>query len=67
YLRSKVAQVFCAGPLQDDAGSAIGSLIIMDFASRAEAEAFAAGDPNAKAGLFSTVTVTRWAKALPAD
>lgn len=67
YLRSKVAQVFCAGPLQDDAGSAIGSLIIMDFADRAEAEAFAAGDPYAKAGLFSTVTITRWAKALPAD
>jgi uncharacterized protein YciI len=67
YLRSQADAVFCAGPLQDDSGAAIGSLIIMDFEDRAGAEAFAAGDPYAKAGLFSTVTITRWMKALPAD
>lgn len=66
YLRAAGDAVFCAGPLQDEAGAAIGSLLVIDFADRAAAEAFAENDPYAKAGLFSTVTVTRWMKVIPA-
>ena len=34
-----------------------------DVADRAVAERFIAGDPYTKAGLFQSVTVTRWRKA----
>ena len=49
-----------AGPLLDAEGEMCGSLIVLDAEDRAAAEAFAAGDPYAKAGLFSQVTITRW-------
>jgi uncharacterized protein YciI len=42
-----------------------GSVIILDVADLAAAEAFAAGDPYAKAGLFASVTIDRWNKVLP--
>jgi len=48
------------GPMLDDQGEMCGSLIVLDVEDRAAAEAFAAGDPYAKAGLFSQVTITRW-------
>ncbi|MBJ30896.1 MAG: hypothetical protein CL466_05680 [Acidimicrobiaceae bacterium] len=48
------------GPMLDDQGEMCGSLIVLDVEDRAAAEAFAAGDPYAKASLFSQVTITRW-------
>jgi uncharacterized protein YciI len=44
-----------------------GSLIILDVADRAEADAFVAGDPYGKAGLFESVQVRPWKKVLPAE
>ena len=38
-------------------GKPRGSLLILDVADRAEAEAFAAGDPYAKAGLFESAVI----------
>lgn len=55
-----------AGPLLDMAGQPIGSLLIIDFAERKDAVAFAAADPYALAGLFASVAVTAWRKVLPA-
>ena len=43
----------------------IGSLLLMEFGTGAEAAAFAAGDPYGKAGLFRSVTITPWRKVLP--
>ena len=40
-----------------------GGVLITDPDARATAEAFAAEDPFTKAGLFESVTVTRWRKA----
>jgi uncharacterized protein YciI len=37
----------------------------MEFPDRAAAEAFAAGDPYRKAGLFESVIIRRWKKVLP--
>jgi len=37
--------------------------LIVETDVREEAEAFIAGDPFTKAGLFEKVTVTRWRKA----
>ena len=66
YLRRHAARIVIAGPLLDEAGEAsIGSLLIMDFPDRAAVEAFAAGDPYAKAGLFASVRITPWRKVFP--
>jgi len=46
-----------AGPLLDDAGGMTGSLIVLDVADRAAAEAWSAADPYRKAGLFERVEV----------
>lgn len=66
HLRSIGGQIFAAGPLLgEDGQSMIGSLLVIDFPDRKAAEAFAAADPYAKAGLFQSVTVTPWKKVLP--
>ncbi|MEL6570459.1 MAG: YciI family protein [Pseudomonadota bacterium] len=53
-----------AGPLLNDAEEMCGSLIILDVADMAEAEAFVAGDPYGKAGLFESVELTAWNKVI---
>ncbi|MDP3261680.1 MAG: YciI family protein [Tabrizicola sp.] len=53
-----------AGPFLDEAGQMCGSLVILGVGSRAEAEAWAAGDPYAKAGLFSDVTIEEWKRVI---
>lgn len=55
YVAARKAMVRLAGPLLDDGGDMTGSLLILEAADRAEAEAFAAGDPYARAGLFERV------------
>ena len=63
YLTSRRDAMVTAGPLLDDDGeSMIGSLILLDLPDRAAAEAFAAGDPYAKAGLFKSVRIHPWRK-----
>ncbi|MAC80950.1 MAG: hypothetical protein CML66_23165 [Rhodobacteraceae bacterium] len=56
--------VAMAGPLLNDAGEMAGSLVVLDVADMAAAEAWAAGDPYAKAGLFSSVELTAWKKVI---
>lgn len=53
-----------AGPFLNAAGEMCGSLIILDVADRAAAEAWAAGDPYAKAGLFANVRLEEWKKVI---
>ena len=66
YARGWGARVVIAGPLlADDAKTPVGSLLILDLPSRAEAERFAADDPYAKAGLFQSVTIRGWRKVFP--
>jgi uncharacterized protein len=59
YIRGTgvVAQ---AGPLLDAEGEMNGSLVILDVPDRAAAEAWAAGDPYAAAGLFKQVAIRPW-------
>ena len=67
YLAEQGSVIRLAGPFLDDAGEApIGSLIIVEVADRAAAEAFAAADPYAQAGLFASVTIDRFRQILPA-
>jgi len=67
YLEKFRARIAISGPLlHDDGATPKGSLLILDFADAGEAQAFAEGDPYAKAGLFETVTVAPFKKVFPA-
>jgi uncharacterized protein YciI len=59
YIR-ETGVVAQAGPLLDADGVMAGSLVILDVADRPAAEAWAAGDPYAKAGLFAQVAIRPW-------
>ncbi len=64
YLNANTNVVKAAGALLGPDGNALGSLLILDCADQAAAEAFCAGDPFAKAGLFATVEVKPWRQAV---
>ena len=50
-----------AGPFtSDDGETMIGTLLLLDVATRQEAQAFVDNDPYHKAGLFETVEIRRW-------
>ncbi len=65
YLKSFGDKLHAAGPTLDADEKMNGSLVILDLENISEAEAFAADDPYAKAGLFATVTIQPWKKVLP--
>lgn len=52
-----------AGPLIEG-GDMAGSLVILDVADMAAAEAWAENDPYAKAGLFSSVELIEWKRVI---
>ena len=52
-----------AGPFLD-AGSMVGSLVVLNVDDLAAAQAWAAGDPYAKAGLFASVDIREWKKVI---
>ena len=63
YLHShKSILVVSGATLTDDGKEIIGSMLIVNVNSRAEAKAFADDDPFAKAGMFKSVTITRMRK-----
>lgn len=53
-----------AGPFVDATGSMSGSLVVFDTDDRTHVEAFVAGDPYAKAGLFDTVRIEAWNRVI---
>jgi uncharacterized protein YciI len=57
YLDSIVSQLLLAGPVLNAEGQSIGSLLVVEAENQAAAEAFAAADPYAKAGLFESITI----------
>jgi uncharacterized protein YciI len=63
YLKS-TDHVHLAGPLINADGGMCGSMIVLDVPDMATAEAWAQGDPYAKAGLFESVTLTEWKKVI---
>ncbi len=71
YLKSFGTQLVAGGAtLTDDGEGMTGSFLLVDMADRAAVEAFAAGDPFAKAGLFAKTEIRRWRKVIfnpPAD
>lgn len=65
HLRGIGERMISAGPLLDEAGVPIGSLVIATFDDLAAARAFAEADPYAQAGLFAEVRVNAWRQVLP--
>jgi len=63
YIK-ETATVAMAGPCLDGDGNMCGSLIILDVADMAAAQAWADGDPYAKAGLFASVELIQWNKLI---
>ena len=63
YLKSSDC-VEQAGPILDDAGAMIGSLIILNVEDMTQAEAWAANDPYANAGLFQSVQLIPWNRVI---
>ncbi len=53
-----------AGPFLDQDGAMCGSLIILNVADLDAAQAWAANDPYAKAGLFDKVRIEEWKKVI---
>ena len=49
-----------AGPLLGEDGKPFGSMIAVEAADKAAAEALAKNDPYAKAGLFASVEINPW-------
>ena len=63
YLRSHKKILVLSGPtLTDDGNSVIGSLLVVNVGSRAEAQAFADADPYQTAGMFTEVKIIRMRK-----
>ena len=65
YLEGFRDKIVAGGPTTTPEGAPTGSLLLMDFADKAEAEAFAAGDPYAKAGLFAETRIEPWKRVFP--
>jgi len=57
YIREQGETIRLAGPYLDDKGDMCGSLLVIEVADLAAAQAFSAADPYAKAGLFERVEV----------
>lgn len=53
-----------AGPLLDQEGEMVGSLVILDVEDMAAGQAWADNDPYAKAELFETVDLITWKKVI---
>ena len=48
------------GPYLDQNGVSIGSMVVIEAGSQADAEAFAETDPFVLNGVYETVAVRRW-------
>ncbi len=65
YELSIKDKILAAGSLRSDDGvTAVGSLLVLDVATRQEAMAIINADPATKAGLRANMTVRRWNQAI---
>lgn len=55
-----------AGPLTDDAGVTIGSMMVIAFETRKELDAWAQSEPYVAGRVWETVEVTRMRVTIPA-
>jgi uncharacterized protein len=66
FLKKHEKKIVYGGPLKDSAdGPSTGALIVVDCATRAEAEAFIAADPFQQGGVYDSVSVRAFKKVFP--
>jgi uncharacterized protein YciI len=66
YLGQVAQQIAFAGPLlADDGQTMLGSLLVIDFADRAAAQAWLQQEPFTRAGLYATSQVHAFANLWP--
>jgi uncharacterized protein YciI len=65
FLTANNDKLLFVGPLLDEKEQMVGSLLVVEMPDRAAMDAFLAGDPYAKAGLFQSVTVHAVRKVFP--
>lgn len=65
YLESHAERIVAAGPTISDDDAPNGSVLVMEFDDRVQAQAFADNDPYAKAGVFESVSIKPWKKVYP--
>ncbi|WIV50818.1 YciI family protein [Marivivens sp. LCG002] len=63
YLKSS-GVVEMAGPFLNEAEEMCGSLVIIEVEDLTAAQAWAANDPYAKAGLFAETRIQAWKKVI---
>ena len=64
YLKGKASQIRAGGALLDPEDQPIGSMMIIEAADQAAAEALVAGDPFRREGVFERVEVRPWRAVL---
>ncbi len=57
YLKGVISLIKSGGAVLNDEGQQVGSILIIEVADRAAAEAFADADPFVTAGLFASTEV----------
>ena len=65
YLAAVAERIAFAGPLLDDAGAMIGSLLVIDFADRAAAIAWLDAEPFTRAGVYGRREVVAFRNLWP--
>ncbi len=63
YVEQVMHKLLVAGPLKDEAGEMIGSLIVFAVDTAAEARQLLDGDPYHRAGVWSDVRIARFLPA----
>lgn len=64
YLARHGAQILAVGPtIGEDGTTPVGSLYLIDLASRTDAERFVAKDPMTAAGVRASVEIVEWRMA----
>lgn len=61
YIADAGERLRLGGPMRDDEGKPLGSLLVIDAASETAARLFAQNDPYARAGLFERVEIRPFA------
>lgn len=57
HVEANIGRYAVAGPLRDEAGVMIGSLLVIGADDLADARAFLAEDPYARANLWATIRI----------
>ena len=66
FLKRNSPRILYGGPLKDAAdGPSTGALIVVDCATREEAEALVAADPFKQGGVYASVAVRAFKKVFP--